>query len=96
MAITAVLRAVGQRLYHGLQFKVIGTGFAPGVQEGDLVTYEQVVTSSTSNLFIQNTEFPAHTTATVPQGYNAIAYGTYTVNGTLTVDGEFRVVDWPV
>lgn len=86
-------------LYHGLQGRWRLGGILPAENDDEVVTLGQLnvqpVTSSTSNLFMQNTEFPEDLTATVPTGYNAIAFGTYTVNGDLTVDGEFRVVDWP-
>ena len=80
-------------------FRPILRGFAPGVQDDDVVTFGQMnnqsIESSTSNLFIQSTALPAGVDVTVPTHYNAIAYGEYTVEGELTVDGEFRVVDWP-
>lgn len=69
-------------------------GIAPAVLDDEVVTLGQA-NSLPSDLLIQATQLAEGKSVTVPEGYNAIAYGEYTVNGTLTVEGEFRVVDWP-
>ena len=86
-------------LHHGFGGRFKLGSLAPAEEFDEAVTLGQLnvqaVTSSTSNLFIQNAGFPAGLEATVPAHHNAIAYGEYTVDGDLTVDGEFRIVDWP-
>lgn len=85
----------GNIINHGLGGVFKLGGIAPGENDDEVVSVGQFKNDAQSNLFMQNTQFPEGKTGTVPLGYNAIAYGEYTVNGTLTVDGEFRVVDWP-
>jgi hypothetical protein len=70
-------------------------GVLPGVLPEDAVNLDQVQSGVPSDLLMQNTVLSEGKTLTVPASYNAIAFGEYTVNGDLTVDGEFRVVDWP-
>lgn len=45
-----------------------------------------------SQLFVQKTSLDEGVSITVPQGYNAVAYGEYTVNGELTINGEMSVL----
>lgn len=51
---------------------------------------------SQSQLFVQKTSLDSGVSVEVPSGYNALAFDTYTVNGTLTISGEMRVTGWPV
>lgn len=75
-------------------------GVLSGTLDSDVATLGQLrsgeeMYASKSQLFIQKTSLDRDIEVTVPLGYNAIAYDEYTVNGTLTVDGEFHVTDWP-
>jgi hypothetical protein len=86
-------------IYHGFGALRIMRGFLPGVQDDDLVTVGQALSNALNNsqsfLYMQATTLPAHEVVTQPADYNSIAYGTYTNLGTLTINGTFRVVDWP-
>lgn len=75
-------------------------GILAGTSDSDVVNLKQFRDgeesyASKSQLFIQKTSLDRDIEVTVPSGYNAIAYDTYTVNGNLTIEGEMHVVSWP-
>ena len=84
-----VLTASGERLLHNAGFPVIATGFKDGENDDDLATVGQVRNSSQSFLYMQSTTLPEGETVTIPHGYKAIAFGTYTNNGTIINNGTF-------
>ena len=90
-----VFTAEGERQIHNAGFPLIATGYKDGVNDDDLATVGQVRNSSQSFLYMQATTLPTGETVTIPEGYNSIAYGTYTNDGTIVNNGDFRIVDWP-
>lgn len=95
----SVLTLFQNVIYHGFGDLRIMRGFLPGVQDDDLVTVGQALSSALNNaqsyLYMQATTLPEGEAVTQPADYNSIAYGTYTNLGLLTINGTFKVVDWP-
>lgn len=72
-----------------------GTGRDQSVNLGQIQDGEESFKSQ-SQLFVQKTSLDEGVEIEVPEGYNAIAYVDYTVNGTLTVSGEMHITTvWP-
>jgi len=84
-----VFTAEGERQVHNAGFPLIATGYKDGVNDDDLATVGQVRNSSQSFLYMQATTLPVGETITIPEGYKAIAFGTYTNNGTIINNGTF-------
>jgi hypothetical protein len=91
----SVLTLFQNVIYHGFGDLRIMRGFLPGVQDDDLATVGQIRNVSQSFLYMQATTLPEGEVVTQPADYNSIAYGTYTNLGLLTINGTFKVVDWP-
>lgn len=95
MPIPAVFTAVGNRLIHAFGFKVIAEGFLPGERDGDLATVGQMRSDSQSYLYMQSTILPEGQTVTIPENYKAVAFGTYTNNGTIVNNGDLIIASDP-
>ncbi len=48
-----------------------------------------------SDLNVQRNSLPTSHPFQLDTDYQAVAYGTYTVNDALTILGEMRIVAWP-